>query len=45
MDDETFESFCSTICNPTDPNACPSPFACTELPDGAGGTLPVCTLP
>lgn len=44
-DDETFVSFCSTFCNPADPNACPAPYACTELPDGAGGTLPVCTLP
>lgn len=44
-DDETFVSYCSTICNTSDPNACPSPYRCTELPDGGGGTLPVCTLP
>jgi hypothetical protein len=45
IDDETFVSFCSTICNIADPGACPAPYRCTELPDGVGGTLPVCTLP
>ena len=45
IDDETFDSFCSTICIIADPNACPSPYRCTELPDEAGGTLPVCTMP
>jgi len=44
-DDESGVSYCSTICHVADPGACPSPFVCTELPDGAGGTLPVCLLP
>lgn len=44
-DDETLVSYCSTVCNTADPGACPSPMRCTELPDGLGGTLPVCVLP
>lgn len=45
VDDETGASYCSTICDPSDPGACPSPFSCRSLPDGSGGTFPVCVLP
>lgn len=44
-DDETGVGYCSTICDADDAAACPSPFVCTELPDGVGGVLPVCVLP